>query len=558
MKKLHYLFVLILCAFTTCCITACGGNEDDMPDEDISTSKGISATFSKTELTFDSESSSELITIMITGTNNTFWRIESDAYWCAVKPSSSLGAGSYPVTVKCDENPYDEDRTATLTLYVSNTNQEKTIECKVTQKQKETLTLTSHNIIISKFGGTFEIEVVASAQYSYVIEDNAQGWIHESDLSRTRSITTSYLSFDVEENTSFSREGNITIKGNGKSEKITISQGAGQCELSVYVDSPGSLQNMISKGRLSSIDSIAISGRLNRSDIDVIHKMTKLVYLDLENADIEGNELQEYECGLYINSMGQLWGDSWCLPYESLKNLILPKTLKKWTYVCDANYTSPLVENLSIPSGMETIVLTTLFSNQKWCGISNIYIKDLSEFVTKNYDGLFFEDSKLFCNKKIVRSVFVPSGTKSIGCALNGYTYLMRVDIPASVETIANYAFKGSSITEMTINSFEHWAKVFNYYNTPFTEKKSGKLIHNGKYVDIVEIPASIRELNGAYAFVEGIKEVHCKSTTPARISLYDFNLIDKHNVTLYVPTGTKQIYELSDWGSIFEIIKEE
>lgn len=538
MKNLNYFFLLVLSIFSVCCFTSCGGDDGPLNPS------GLSASISPSSLTLDTESASALITLNVQGEGDVHWELISDAQWLTATPNMGT-AGTFTVEVSSFGN-FDEDQNATLTLVAKdyyNGNEKKT-SCAVTQKCKEILVLTQKDIQVSKFGGEYEIGLKSNIEYSYVIEDDAKGWVHVSTQPLTRVLKDSFLYFLVDENYSSEREGHITITGDNVSETITFIQSKGEGEVSVHVANPGDLKNMISEGRLYSIESITISGSLNDDDLKVIGKMENLRYIDLENADLK-----------YI-------GNYPLFPYRTDMTLILPKNLKGWECVFANYHTYPLVGSVKLPDGIETVNLgSAIDSKHPWGGISNIYVNDVDLFFRENFKaiGLFSSDSKMYCNKKLVTNIVVPDGTKQIGQNLRYYSNLVTISIPSSVEKISWNAFQGSSIKIMEINSFEHWARVFNSDNTPFTEDKPGRLLYKGKNVESVEIPTTITEINGAYYCVEGIKEVHCRATTPPKVSIYyDFNMIDQSTTILYVPKGSKQKYNLSDWGALFQKIVEE
>ena len=66
---------------------------------------------STTSLTFGAQASSSNFTV----TSNTEWTVSSSAAWCKVTPANG-GAGEISVTVNCDENTTNGDRTAKLTV----------------------------------------------------------------------------------------------------------------------------------------------------------------------------------------------------------------------------------------------------------------------------------------------------------------------------------------------------------------------------------------------------------------------------------------------------------
>lgn len=712
MKKLNYYYLLILCIIIVCCFTSCSGDNDDSSKSGDNVIQSISASISKSSLTFDSQFASEQLTLTIKAGSNVYWDVSTDAYWCDIDRTNGYESGTFTITVRCSENRYDEDRSATLTLKVfDGQGNEKTACCTITQKGKETLTLTKSQFEIGKAGGYIDIEIRSNIQYSYVIEDNAKTWIHESTSSSTRAaVTTSLLHFKIDENEYAKRVGHITINGSDISETITIYQdgdkesivltssdyyvskegeklniviksntiyeiekpevewikdvtaqtrammthnhyfevypntesgnrttkliiksnditeyinitqaGKDEAEITVNVLTPGSLSDLISVDRRPTINSIKITGTLNSSDLKVLNDMTELTYLDLKDAN------------LGINSLGcDYSGNSWYHPFPTtLKYLKLPGSIKRledgyrysdpiWLhhyfgmfgyeiysyydhYVTHSS-SSTHFESIELSEGTEYIGKLVFFNCElKQINLPNslttingdapfpesllrIDIKDLNVFCKKKFSGIFNKNTTLYCNNTLVTSVSIPTSMKELTDIFRGYKYLKTIslhssltsiaedalngcvnlssiDIPSSVTTIGTRAFLGCSISEMKINNFEHWAKVFNHTNTPFSNSNHGRLIYNGKKVESVEIPSSIAELDGAYSYVEGIKEVHCKSTTPVKLntsSYGDFNLIDKNTAILYVPKGTKQKYNLSDWGVLFKNIVEE
>lgn len=710
-KFLNYLSVTFLCFLAVFSFSACGGNDEDPTKPGGSNAQSITAAISESSLIFDSQSTTEQLTITVKGGENISWEIISDAYWCDLDRSYGYESGTYTINVSCSNNMYDEDRSATLTLIVSDLyGNEKTACCTVTQKGKETMTLTKNQFEIEKAGGEFEVEIKSNIQYTYVIEDDAKGWIHESPTSTRAAVTTSHLQFKVDENEYAKRVGHITLKGNDMTEAITVYQdgdkesivltssdyyvskdgetlniviksntiyeieqpdvtwikdvtqqtrammthnhffevspnnesesrstklivksnniteyisitqaGKAEAEITINVAYPGSLSSMISADRRRTLTSVKITGALNSSDKKVIDEMTNLSYLDLEDADL-GSEWNRGVSG----APGYL---SWSPIFpSSVKHLILPKNLKKitfsthyspmdagwslsfsaWGYRIYYGYPSTLQD--SQDSRLETVVVQegceelSSFANTELKHINipstlkkiealpgtvlRVDIANIDCYCKIQADyRILGKNSKLYVNNKLITDLEIPNGithlsrvfenckqlssikmpsslTSIADYALSGCTGITSIDIPSSVTSIGNYAFSGCSISEMKINSFAHWAKVFNRNNTPFSSNNHGRLIYNGKKVESVEIPSSISQLDGAYSYVEGIKEVHCKSTTPIKLntSSYsgDFNLIDKNTATLYVPKGTKQAYNLSDWGVIFKNIVEE
>ena len=81
-KFFNYLSVTFLCFLAVFSFSACGGNDDDPTKPGGSNAQSITAAISESSLIFDSQSTTEQLTITVKGGENISWEIISDAYWC--------------------------------------------------------------------------------------------------------------------------------------------------------------------------------------------------------------------------------------------------------------------------------------------------------------------------------------------------------------------------------------------------------------------------------------------------------------------------------------------
>ena len=139
------------------------------------------------------------------------------AGWCSVSKLSG-GKGVASITVSVKENPDYDDRSSSI-LFESG-NLKRTII--VTQKQKEAMLISGKRFDVSQEGGTVQVEVGANVSFSYKVGEGCSSWITPV---RTKSLSTSTVSFDVAENTTLTkREGEITFTASTGSETVKIYQ----------------------------------------------------------------------------------------------------------------------------------------------------------------------------------------------------------------------------------------------------------------------------------------------------------------------------------------------
>ena len=141
--------------------------------------------------------------------------------WCSISPTSGA-AGSATITVTTEPNDTPDDRSASIVIKAGSAS--KTV--KVSQKQKDALTVTASTFEVGAEGGEVKIEVKANIDFEYAIEESAQEWIK---YEGTRAMKTSNLVFEVKENDDIDkREAKITITSGEFSEVVTIYQEGGQ------------------------------------------------------------------------------------------------------------------------------------------------------------------------------------------------------------------------------------------------------------------------------------------------------------------------------------------
>ena len=141
--------------------------------------------------------------------------------WCSISPTSGA-AGSATISVTTEPNDTPDDRSASIVIKAGSAS--KTV--KVSQKQKDALTVTASKFEVEAEGGEVKIEVKANIDFEYAIDESAQEWI---TYEGTRAMKTSTLTFSVAENDDTEkREGKIAIKSGEFNEVVTIYQAGGK------------------------------------------------------------------------------------------------------------------------------------------------------------------------------------------------------------------------------------------------------------------------------------------------------------------------------------------
>lgn len=217
MKELKLCLVLL----SAILLSACGG--DNSPSSEPSkptpiptptTSKIVIPTTENTKPVFNTEGGTSTVKF----TASEAWTASAANTraddWLSVSPTSG-SAGEVTLTITTTANDTYDERSGSITIKCGTSSQ--TIV--VTQKQKDSLTITSDKVEVTSEGGTFGVEVKANIDFSVKVDVD---WISQVN---TRALATTNLSFAVKENSDISkREGHITISSGAFSEIVTVYQ----------------------------------------------------------------------------------------------------------------------------------------------------------------------------------------------------------------------------------------------------------------------------------------------------------------------------------------------
>lgn len=216
MKRLLLLFASIAMMLVACTEGGLDGGKE--PDGPTPTPQKPTITIETgTSSNFDEDGGNGTISF----TASEAWTAEvinsrADS-WVSIHPTSGA-AGSAKITVTTEPNDTPDDRSATIKIKAGSA--EKSV--KVSQKQKDALTVTASSFEVPAEGGEVKIEVKANVDFDYQIEGSAEDWIEHKS---TRAMKSSTLTFAVAKNDDTERrDAKIYITNGDLTEVVNIYQ----------------------------------------------------------------------------------------------------------------------------------------------------------------------------------------------------------------------------------------------------------------------------------------------------------------------------------------------
>ena len=171
-----------------------------------------SLSVSPAELTFTAKPESKSFSV----SSNTDWSVASSADW--VKIGTTSGSGNAQVTASAEENTATTQRTATITL--KTTDGKATATIKVTQNPADVVfSIDIKEFSIDAKGEEITIKIKHNTAYSV---KSMPDWVNQG--KKTVSGDTDNLSFAVQHNPGYKRQGEIIFNGDGIYGTVTIKQ----------------------------------------------------------------------------------------------------------------------------------------------------------------------------------------------------------------------------------------------------------------------------------------------------------------------------------------------
>lgn len=178
----------------------------------VQTTAGAVLEISKTEASFGKEGGSEEFIV----TSNIEWTVAVSAEWLSAQPLSG-GFGETSVAITVQENPYPEDRTATITVSGAGLSQVLTVSQSSTPAW---LTVSQDQASFTKDGGSVEITVASNIDWT--VASSAE-WLTAEPVSGGFGETKVVLQAQANPYID-GREATVTVSGSGLTQEIKVAQ----------------------------------------------------------------------------------------------------------------------------------------------------------------------------------------------------------------------------------------------------------------------------------------------------------------------------------------------
>ena len=382
----------------------------------------------------------------------------------------------------------------------------------------------------------------------------------------------------------------------------------------IHVATAGTLSDLISEADKYNIEELTLTGKLNGTDFRLLRDMAgnnylgqitegNLKVLDLSGAQIvEGGEnYLDAEC-IYFNDY--MWKNG-PIQYGIIDNDEFPKFV-----FCGCK-----LHSITLPDGIIRIGSSAFYECR------NLKTAFIPESITVIETDAFFGDENLqridlpnglktiesyaFCGCRSFEEMVIPETTETIGSfAFIGCSNITSLNIPASVKSIG-IGITGTGSDKLISLTVSPDNTVYDSREgcNAIIEIRTNKLIagcettvipqsvtcignrafiHRMGYKSIV-IPQNVTSIEeyayggcenvetlvlhagiekieeGAFNGNKCLKTIHAYWPTPLAIKVNTFNSVNKDEVTLYVPYGSKSLYEQTDvWKDFKNIVEME
>ncbi len=292
-------------------------------------------------------------------------------------------------------------------------------------------------------------------------------------------------------------------------------------QITIKLDKAGTLPNKIGSTKRYKITNLKIIGEINGTDLRLIRDMAgydyktsgstpgKLSTLDLSETKIVSGGERYYPLGYYSEN----YTSDDCLGQYAFSD-------------CEG------LTSLIIPSGV-TSIGQYAFSDCK--GLTSLVIPS----------GVTSIGQYAFSDCKGLTSLIIPSGVTWIGrSAFSGCRVLTSLVIPSGITSISDETFSGCwGLTSLIIPS-----GVTSIGDSAFGACKG---------LTSLIIPSGVTSI-GKYAFsgCSGLTSIYVYPEKLPKLGTDIFYDCDAKNCTVYVPTGTYDVYWLSEFGYFENIVE--
>ena len=438
--------------------------------------------------------------------------------------------------------------------------------------------ITTKSYTIDSEGGSVSIDLSTNIDYTVEIPEEDTSWISISSMGprvvmRDENVT---LLIQPNENVTYRYSTIKFIDEQGVTgETVLITQKSGTSRV-INVETPGSLETIMSEDEKNKTEDLKITGSLNSFDFEFIRTMPVLNTLDLRDAQIEilpASCLAETQISTVILPASLKKISSRAFYGSAITSLYIPESVEEIADYAFAN-TSALTGNIVIPDKV-TAIGNYAFQNSAFKGTLHIgeSVRTIGEYAFNGCKGTgdiiipdnvttlgayaFYKCTGFKGNLNIGNGVTVVNKYTFSGCsglkgslklgdgitsigygAFDGCSSLTgNVVLPEALTKIADYAFQGCT-------GFTGYLKigpnVKSIGDRAFSRYEKSNVSFNTSY-----------KLN--------FSKIYCMAVTPPDIGDITFGHTnyDSWPEHLLVPIGCKETYEGEVWWKYFTIIEE-
>jgi hypothetical protein len=368
---------------------------------------------------------------------------------------------------------------------------------------KGSMSVSEEAVMADADGGTVSVDIDTDLQYNVVIPQNVN-WVHFNKISTRSVMRYETATFNIDENvSSVPRIAVIELKNNNNLtiSTVTIRQNSNTLQTNEiwYTSTTGSI--------VTPYNANAFGAKIVSN---IYGKNKGIITFDSEVKRVGSQAFQIK---------------------RELKSISIPN--KTNSIDEGAFWSCSNLENIDIPNSVITID-DNAFNNCR--NLENVEIPN--SVITLG------EQAFRFCSN--LKRVKISNSVTSIGSgAFGDCTNLVSINIPNSVTTIGGSSFKGCS----SLGSIEIPNSIRTILISTFEDCISLESITIGSEVNNIQ--------SNAFLGCSSLKEIFTKSYPPI-VSSDALKTIDLSKLSLYVPSGTKELYEKADiwkdFGNIIEV----
>ncbi|MFA5044534.1 MAG: leucine-rich repeat protein, partial [Paludibacter sp.] len=378
------------------------------------------------------------------------------------------------------------------------------------------------------------------------------------------------------------RKALVTVQASGiEPQYVTVSQDAATKTVTI---SAGGLSSALTHDEHSVLNRLTITGTLDASDFKFMRdSIPNLTYLDISQTTINAYTGSNGTVGSYTISYPaatipqNAFDNGYYSSKIALKSIILPNSISSiGTYAFQYCFK---LDSIAIPNSVTSIgdFAFDYCNNLKSVKLSNSLTtigrvfsncSSLTKIVIPNSVTSLTGSTFSYCSR--LKDVSFSNSLTSIGSnAFNNCTGITDISIPNSVTLIDSYAFMnctgltnliiGSKVNTIGMSAFSNCSSLAGLVLPKSLQTIGDYAFQACNLLPVVTIPENVGSI-GSYAFsCSGLKSILSANPTPLVMSTYGvFSAVNKSTCTLYVPTGSKSLYQNTAQWKDFSNISEE